>query len=230
MAAVTRRSWVGFDGILFTGDLAVQAFARHIAAECDDPAAVIGGMRGFLEGRPGLIPSGAWRSMPQTGDEAVRRLAVAAGLSPDAIERAHRAARIDLAASAWLLDRADGLDELLTRLADLGPVRVLADPADPAIDAVLDALDLAPGTGPIDSVVDLTAVALGEPGAGWPDLVVDAAWTPTLDHAGRAGSITAVVDRFAVGAGTPTLRGPDLRAVAVPLAAALDPATAGSGR
>jgi hypothetical protein len=231
VAAVTWHSWLGFDGILFTDDLAVQAFARHVAARCPEPGAVIGGMRGFLEGRPELIPPGIWRSTPQTGEDAVRRLAAAAGVSAAEVEQARRASRADLAASAWLLDRADGLDELLARLADLGPVSVLADPADPATTAVLDALNLAPGavTG-IDSVVDPATAAPGGCEGERPALVIEAAFTSTLDQAGRTGAITVVVDRFGAGAGTPTLRAPDLPGLAGPLAAALDPARAGSRR
>ena len=107
-----------FDGVVHSSDLPVQSFARHLtdALPTDQVRAMIAGMRGFLEGKPELIPAGIDLAGAEDGYQAVELLGRAAGLTDAVIAAAYRASRADLAASAWAVDESDGLDELLAAL------------------------------------------------------------------------------------------------------------------
>ena len=111
---------------------------------------MIGGMRGFLEGKPELIPPDVDLSAAEDGDRAVEILACAAGLDDAAIRRARRAARADLATSAWAVDAAEGIDALLAEVQGRASVLLLTEQADPAVSPVLASIDLA-----VDEIVDL---------------------------------------------------------------------------
>lgn len=202
---------VALHGVAQDDDLGVQAFARHLESVADHQSpgrSIVAGMRAFLEAKPHLAPPPPWSpaSPPVTGYRAVAALAVAAGLSPAQIAGARRASRLDLAGSAWILDPADGLAELLDLLAGRADPVLFADPDDPATGPVLDALELTgryPVRAPTELATDL---------AGRPALLIDADWPPgPVAAGGSAGGVaTALIDRFGSGAGDPELRAPDL--------------------
>jgi hypothetical protein len=208
------------DGVVHAGDLAVQAFARHVAAAApgDRGRAVLAGMRGLLEGRPDLLDAGVELAGPglldaEDGEQAVELLAAAAGLAPGAINTAWRAARADLAGTAWIIDPPAGLAGIVEAAAGRALLAVLTGPGDPAVDAVLDACEL---TGRIRRAVALPVAAAlqhllpdvgGNPGRL---LMIGTRWAGELDAAHAAGAATAMVDRFARGTGHPDHRAADL--------------------
>lgn len=198
-------------GVAHSDDLGVQAFARHLATAAGTGGQpIIAGMRAFLEHRPQLAAP-PWSTPPPTGYAAVEALAAAAGCTPEVIAHARGASRADLAGSAWILDPADGLPDLLELAVGRADVMVVAEPDDPATGPVLDALDLA-------DRVTLTAA----PPAGRPALVIDAAWTPNLAAARAAGQATALLDRFGTGDARPDLRAADLPGLLPGITAWLD--------
>ncbi len=166
-APVPRTVVLRLDGVVHSGDLAAQAFARHVAAAlpAEPGRAVLAGMRGFLEGTPDLLAAGIELAGPdlaaaEDGEQAVELLAAAAGLDAAGVEAARRASRVDLAASAWVLDPPDGLAEIVAATAGRAGVAVLTVPNDPAADPVLEACEL---TGSVDAVVRLpVSTALGQ--------------------------------------------------------------------
>jgi hypothetical protein len=192
-------------GVAHTDDLAVQAFARHLAAAAG-PAGrtIIAGMRAFLEGRPELLPDPPWSEPPPSGYRAVELLAAAAGCGDAEIARARWASRRDLAASAWILDPADGVEDLLCMLAGTARAVVVAEPDDPATRPVLDALNL---TGRVTLAGEAELPALL---AGGDALLIDTSWVPRLAAAHAAGHSTALIDRF--GTNEATCGEPDLTA------------------
>lgn len=211
---------VRLHGVAHDDDLGVQAFARHL----DTVAAggsVVPGMRAFLEGKPQLAPPPPWARPPgtpppPTGYRAVELLAAAAGHTPVQIDDARRASRHDLAGTAWILDPAVGLDDLLDLLAGRAELVLAADPDDPATGPVLDTLELA------DRFAVVPADALPDALAGRRALVIDTAWAPALATAQGAGHATALVDRFGAGDGTPDLRAADLAGLLPGVTAWLD--------
>ncbi len=208
------------DGVVHTGDLAVQAFARHVAAVApgDRGRAVLAGMRGLLEDRPDLLDAGvelagAGLRDAEDGAQVVEQLATAAGLEPREVDAAWRAARTDLAATAWIIEPPAGLSDIVDACTAGGPVAVLTRPADPAVDAVLEACGL---TGRIQRVLTTpVAEALerllpdvdGDPGRV---LMIGTRWADELDTARAAGTATAMVDRFGRRVGRPDHRAADL--------------------
>ncbi len=206
---------VALHGVAQDDDLGVQAFARHLESRLDDGVpgrSIVAGMRAFLEAKPHLAPPPPWTPAPPpvTGYRAVTALAVAAGLSGAQIATARRASRLDLAGSAWVLDPADGLPELLDLLARQADPILVADPDDPATGPVLDALELA-GRLPIRTAPELAADLSGDL-AGRPVLLIDADWPPAPVAAGGpvAGVSTALIDRFGSGTGEADMRAADL--------------------
>ena len=225
---------VAVHGVAQDDDLGVQAFARHLESAMDHgtPArSIVAGMRAFLEGKPHLAPPPPWppAAPPVTGYRAVAALAVAAGLTPGQIEDARRASRLDLAGSAWVLDPADGLTDLLDLVAGRADPVLVADPDDPATGPVLDALELA-GRFPVRAAPEL-ATDLATVLAGRPALLIDADWPPgPAAAAGRpAGPTTALIDRFRSGTGHPDLRAADLPGLLPAVAGWLDRITRGEG-
>lgn len=209
---------VRLHGVAYDDDLAVQAFARHLQALAPDRP-IIAGMRAFLEDKPQLAPHPPWSGTtrrPATGDRAVEQLAVAAGLAPAQIDAARLASRHDLAGTAWILDPADGLSELLGLLSGRVEVVLVAEPNDPATGPVLDALALAEGFAVVDHA------ALRNTVTGRPALLIDTAWPPVLTAAQEDGVTTALIDRFGAGDGTPDLRAADLAGLLPGIAAWLD--------
>lgn len=198
------------DGIVHDSDLPVQAFARHLAQELSagQIRPIIAGMRGYLEAKPDLMPVGIDLTDAEDGYQAVETLARAADLTPEQIAAARRASREDLAASAWAVDRTDGLDELLAQLGGDAAVAVLVEPGDPAAAAVLESVDL-PGA----TVVDCIEPAIGDQRR----LVIGTRWAGQLAEAHDARCDTALVDRFALGRGAPTFRSPDLTGLVGPV-------------
>ncbi len=209
------------DGVVYSGDLAVQAFARHVAAAvpAEQGRAVLAGMRGFLEGKPELLRAGLDLAGDELldaedGDQAVDLLAAAAGLGRGDIERAWRQSRIDLAGSAWIVEPCRGLAEMMRAIAGKAEVDVVTVPQDPAVDAVLAACDLA---GNVQRVLALPiANAIGQvlPAVDHDAgrlLVIGTRWSGELDAANAAGARTALVDRFERGRGRPDGRATDLR-------------------
>lgn len=212
-------------GVAHDDDLAVQAFARHLDAAGPDVApatggSIVGGMRAFLEDKPQLAPPPPWSRAPgsrppATGYRAVEVLATAAGRTPAQIDAARRASRHDLAGSAWILDPADGLPELIDLMTGRADLVLVADPEDPATGSVLDALELADFT--VVTGGGLTAAPPGRPA-----LLIDIAWEPILAAAHATGRPTALIDRFGSGDGTPDLRAADLAGLLPGIAAWLD--------
>ena len=202
----TRTVVLTLDGVIHDSDLPVQAFARHLTdvVAADQVRPIIAGMRGFLEGKPDLIPPGIELDSAEDGYQAVEILARAAGISRQQITAAHLASRTDLLASAWAVDEAGGLAPLLAEIAGHAGVTVLAEPGDPAAGAVLAAIGIE-----VDGIVERL-----DPG---PDpsqvLVIAARWSGTLATAHQAGCRTALVDRFSRVRGTPTYRAADLSGV-----------------
>ncbi len=208
LAAVLR-----LDGVVHAADLAVQSFARHVAEElpADRAGGVIAGMRGYLEH---ASAAGVLRDA-EDGDHAVDLLAAAAGLPPARIAAARRASRLDLAASAWLLDPSPGLDELLVPLRGCALVVVVTSAPDPAAAAVLDACQL---TDRIDEVTDLPVASLvpmvlqriGATTTPRRLMMIGTRWAGELADAQAAGCITGMVDQFDRKTGTPTFRSVDV--------------------
>jgi hypothetical protein len=216
------------DGVVHVSDLAVQSFARHASEQLAQPAAnttraLIGGMRGFLEGRPDLLPSdpavNEALGKAEDGDQAVEILCRAAGLTPRQIVAARRASRVDLANSAWAIDAAPGLTELIAGIPAGSYVAVVAHDL-AGVAEVVDAIGIAPavdefladagGSEGREEVVDHVLAAGGTTSAPERLLVVGSRWDPDLAVPHAAGCTTALVDRFGRGRGTPTWRSAEL--------------------
>lgn len=204
---------LALDGVVHVSDLPVQAFARHITEQLapDQVRPIIAGMRGFLECKTELIPAGIDLTDAEDGYQAVQILARTAGLVDSGIAAARRASRVDLAASAWAVDPADGLDELLALLAGRATVVVQVEPGDPAVSPLLDAIDLAGEPSLVESdtgaaVRNLLAGGSVDPADPRRLLAIGARWRGDLEAAAAAGCTTALVDRFNRGAGRPTWR------------------------
>ncbi len=215
---------LGIDGVVEVSDLAAQSFARHATDHLPQPAddvtrALIGGMRGFLEGRPEFLPSdpaviGALDNA-EDGDQAVEILCRAAGLTPRQIVEARHAARVDLANSAWAIEAAPGLAQLIVGIPPDTHLAAVAHDAT-GIAEVLDSVGITDrideflvdqgGTEGREQVVRHVLAAVGL--TTTPDrlLVVGARWDPDLAVPQAAGCTTALVDRFGHGRGTPTWR------------------------
>lgn len=200
-----------FDGVVHLCDLPVQAFARHVTEQlaADQVRPVIAGMRGFLEGKTELIEEGVDLSGAQDGYQAVEILARTSGLDGAAIEAARQASRVDLAASAWAVDPAAGLDELMAEMGGQARVVLLIEPDDPAARPVLASMEVV-----VDEIVDAgidLAIAGILGSAGVVDLlVIGTRWADQLEPAQAAGCATALIDRYNRGGGAPTFRSPDL--------------------
>lgn len=206
-------------GVAYDDDIAVQAFARHLTAAVEagggNGRRIVAGMRAFLEGKPDLLPDPPWSVPPATGERAVEHLAVAAGCPPDLVVRARTAARQDLARTAWLLDPADGLSDLLDAAAGRARVVAVADPADPATVPILDALELTERVALV-APADLDALPAGSM------VLIDATWAPHLARAQANGQRTVLIDRFGAGDGRPDRRTKDLRGAVPDIAAWLE--------
>ncbi len=213
-------------GGVHTDDLAVQAFARHLASAAGSAGRpIIAGMRAVLEDKPDLLPDPPWAQPPPTGYRAVELLAAAAGCLDGDILAARLASRRDLAGTAWILEPADGFDDLLELVGGRARLVVVADSDDPATGPVVDALKLADRTELIGENA-LTALLSRVPAA----LVIDDAWTPRLAAARRAGHTTALIDRFRTGLGDPVLRAESIAGLLPGIAAWLDgPGTTDEG-
>ncbi|MBM9466981.1 hypothetical protein [Nakamurella leprariae] len=181
--------------LLTAGDLEMQAYARHLAdgLPVDVQVHVVGGMRGVLESRRELMPAQVDLAAAQSGRAVVDALAATAGVPEDRRPAARASALRDLAASSFVLDRADGLDEVLAAVGD-APVLLVIDSAERGpVAEVLGALRL---TGRIELVAGHRPTPS--------DLVIAAAWTRELAEATAAGATTVVVDRFGRELGVPT--------------------------
>lgn len=204
--SAARAVLLRFDGIVHTSDLPTQAFARHLAEmlPTEQNVQLIGGMRGFLENKPELIPPGVDLSAAEDGTQAVEILARAAGLAPSAINEAHTEARSDLAASVWAVDAADGLDALLAAIGGAF-LAIIAEPGDPAAAALLAAEEIAVDElilAPIGTAIERLHAGADRIGT----TAVGTRWAGELAVAQQAGCVTVLVDRRGTGRGTPTVR------------------------
>lgn len=218
---------LGFDGVVCGTDLPVQAFARHCAAAMpvDRGRLLVGGMRGVLERRAELVPDGAPLDDAEDGFDVVEILASAMGLDAATIERARRQARRDLAGSAWAIEPAAGVTDLLDCLGDDARVSVIAhDRA--GVPEVLDATELdrriaaddvliVSGAGERAAAIRAVVATVGAPERV---LVVAARWAD-LAPAADAGCATALVDRFGRGRGEPGWRATDVAGLVEPVRA-----------
>lgn len=237
-----------FDGTLDSGDLSVQAYARHVAEQVADPfraTAVIDGMREFLEGKHADRTErlAVDLSTAEDGDHAVEILAAAAGLTKAQTGAAYRAARADLAGSAFALDAADGLSDLLTKVRGSAVVAVATNAGDLGVRAVLDSIGLAPmidevitnagKPGSMPGIIDRLLGRLGGPSPERRLLAVGPRWGRDLATAHSVGAPTAYIDRFDRGDGKPTWRARQLASMIEPIRdwaiAQLDARRAASG-
>jgi len=198
------------DGVVHASDLPVQSYARHLTEllPAHRVRPLIAGMRGFLENKPKLIGADVDLRGAEDGYHAVDILGRAAGLTQEQLSAARVASRLDLAASAWAVEPAVGLDQLLDLLAGHAFVVVLAEPADPAAAAVLESLDVRASIDQLIAAPIKTAIGslVDRVGAAQRLLVVGARWTGELAVAADAGCATALLDRYGRGTGTPTFR------------------------
>ena len=209
-----RALLLRFDGVVHTSDLPTQAFARHLTAglPADRIPALIGGMRGFLEGKPELIPPGVDLGAAEDGEQAVELLAAAFGIDPEQVEAARSASRLDFTDSVWAVDAADGLD----RVFAASPGRLVwADADDPAVPALLASAEIEvdgviAGPFPAAMAAALEWVSGGDPAQL---TVIGTRWAGELEIAHRAGSVTVLLDRYRAVLGTPTIRSRDLTQV-----------------
>ena len=224
---------LGFDGIVCGSDLPVQAFARHCAQALpvDRGRALIGGMRGFLEDKPDLLPPGVDLGAAEDGFAAVEMLAAAAGLQAATIGDARRRARGDLAASAWAVEPAEGLVELLNAVGDVARVWVTTIEAT-GVREVLEATELdgrltggvlhtdtsGPNASGPNASGTATRAMVDEIGDPRRVLALATRWTD-LAPAADSGCPTALVDRFRRGLGEPTWRAGTLADLIPPIRA-----------
>ena len=205
------------DGVVHCSDLPVQSFARHLTEGLppEHIRPIIAGMRGFLEGKPDLMPTGFDLNTAEDGYQAVEILARTTDLTSLQITAARLASRADLADSAWAVDPPEGLDDLLAELAGPARIAVFTEAGDPAALDVLEAIGI---DGQVDELVEKptsTVVArllqmidaANNPGRL---LVIGTRWTGELDAASGAGCVTGLIDRYALGRGKPTWRAGDL--------------------
>jgi len=212
------RVLLRFDGVLHASDLPVQSFARHLTQTlpADQVRVLIAGMRGFLEGKPELIPEGIELAGAEDGYQAVEILGRATGLSAETITAAYQASRVDLAASAWAVDASDGLGDMIAAIKGQVHLAVLAEPGDPAPAAVLDSvgIGLQVVDAPIARACSPQSIENVRPTRV---LVVGTRWAGELVDARDLGFDTALVDRYRLGRGAPTLRSPDLAGLLEPI-------------
>ena len=201
------------DGVVQDSDLPVQSFARHLTdgLSAGQGRRLIAGMRGFLEGKPDLIPAGTRLDDAEDGYQAVEMLARGMNLTDGQIRAARRASRVDLASSAWAVEPPEGLDDLLEVLDGRALIAVLTEPGDPAAAALLASIGIA---GQVQSVLDepmgpavhrlLGAIEASDT----PDrlLVMGIAWRAEIEPAAEAGCLTVLLDRYERGRGSPTIR------------------------
>jgi hypothetical protein len=158
-------------------------------------------------------------STAEDGDHAVEILCRAIGLTPRQIVAARRASRVDLANSAWAIDAAPGLAELVAGIPSDSSVAVVANDLTGVPD-VVNAIGIASAVdeflldaGGAEGREQVIEHRLAATGAGSsPDrlLVVGSRWDPDLAVPHAAGCTTALVDRFGRGRGTPTWRDAEL--------------------
>lgn len=212
-----------FDGTMYTGDLPIQAFARHLAERLPEPAgrSLIAGMRNFLEqgefpGAPAVDLSAA-----QDGYEAVEILGTALGLTDGELSNAYRASRRDLAAAAFAVDAAPGLSELLTEWQPRAHIAVVTNADREGVAEVLESTGLA-------ALIHETVIDAGKP-AGLRSVIdrtlpmvngdasrivaVGDRWHGDLEPLHLRGGRTALIDRFERRLGSPDFTGPDLAAI-----------------
>lgn len=204
-----------FDGTVYRGDLAVQAYARRVAEQLDTLTAtqVIAGMRAFLEGKPQPLGMPPEFDTAEDGFQLVHALSDAAGL-PDGLRRhAYRASRHDLARSAFALNPEPGLAEWLTDITSESTVWLVTDAPLAGIREVLDAVGLL-------ALVDEIIPTVGKPAgmtaiadravavAGRPErsIAVGDRWAADLAAIAAAGGRTAHLDRYGRELGDPTWR------------------------
>ncbi|MEO5832571.1 MAG: HAD family hydrolase [Nakamurella sp.] len=212
-----------FDGTAYTGDLAVQAYARRVA-ELVDPAIatlVIGGMRSFLEGRPAPVglPAAVHTALDtaEDGYEVVHTMSDAFGIPSRLRRSAYAASRDDVVRSAFALDEQPGLAGWLSGLDPADQVWLVTNAPEAGIAEVLDAVGLTghigriiPDAGKPEGLAAIAAAAVALVGAPHRVLGVGDRWAADLGAIHDAGGRTAHLDRFGRGLGTPTWRAADL--------------------
>ncbi len=213
-----------FDGVVHSSDLPVQSFARHLtdALPTDQVRAMIAGMRGFLEGKPELIPAGIDLAGAEDGYQAVETARPRGRALTDAvIDR-----RVPGVPGGPGGQRLGGRRVRRPRRAAGGPRRA----------RVSRCVHRAGRPGGIRGAgfdrhhgrrarrtATLTAALAGvrrrveerRPASGF-------SWSEPAGRANscdasEAGYDTALVDRYRLGRGTPTLRSPDVAGLVEPV-------------
>lgn len=208
-----------FDGTAYSGDLAVQAYARRVAELVDPPAAtlLIGGMRAFLEDRtaPDGVPDAFHTA--EDGYELVHAMADAAGIPDQDRRAAYARSRDDVVRSAFALDEQPGLPGWLAGLDPADQVWLVTNAPGAGIGEVLAAVGLAdhidrvvPDAGKPSGLHALAAQAVELAGDPRRVLAIGDRWAADLAAVSRAGGRTAQIDRFGRGQGTPTWRAREL--------------------
>lgn len=218
---VTVALLLDFDGTAYVSDLPVQSYARHAAEQLSVTAGtgLVAAVRAFLEQRTDIL--GDPRLDLSTADDGYRAVELAGsafGLDAATLSAAYRASRRDLAASAFAVEPAEGLIELLAELAGTA-LTVLVTNSDPdGVIQVLEATGLAPlidcvitDAGKPQSLPGIASRALQQAGVGPQQLIsIGDRWTIDLAPVAAIGGATAYLDRYGRGDGSPTFRGPDL--------------------
>lgn len=218
---VTAVLLLDFDGTAYVSDLPVQSYARHAAEQLSGSAGIglVAAVRAFLERRSD-IPGDPHLDLSAADDgyRAVELAGGAFGLGAPALSTAYRASRRDLAASAFAVEPADGLVELLTELRGRASTMLVTNSDSNGVSQVLDSTGLAPL---IDEVITDAGKPELLPGIAWAALrragiepqqliSIGDRWGADLAPVAALGGATAYVDRYHRGDGAPTFRGPDL--------------------
>ncbi len=218
---VTVALLLDFDGTAYVSDLPVQSYARHAAEQLGVTAGtgLVAAIRAFLERRTD-IPGDPHLDLSSADDgfRAVEMAGSAFGLNAATLSAAYRASRRDLAASAFAVEPAEGLVELLSELAGRALTMLVTNSEPDGVMQVLDATGLAPfvdcvitDAGKPQSLPGIASRALQQAGVGPQQLIsIGDRWATDLAPVAALGGATAYVDRYRRGDGTPTFRGPDL--------------------
>ncbi|WP_295823799.1 hydrolase [uncultured Microbacterium sp.] len=205
-----------FDGTVAVGDGPLLAYARAVAAHTASVDAFVSTVSAHLAAPTGDVIDGY---------DAVRRLALEAGVDDDALAAAYTLSRTQLGSVDAPVSTAVGLAEFLAHV-DAERLLVTNAPAT-RLDAALSGMGLA---GLFDRVVTDAAkpagleALLASLGEGVPVLAVGDVWRNDLAPAHARGFHTALVGGYADAVAAPTFRADTLDELLPALAAWVDAA------
>ncbi|WP_295830717.1 hydrolase [uncultured Microbacterium sp.] len=205
-----------FDGTVAVGDGPLLAYARAVAAHTASVDAFVSTVSAHLAAPTGDVIDGY---------DAVRRLALEAGVDDDALAAAYTLSRTQLGSVDAPVSTAVGLAEFLAHV-DAERLLVTNAPAT-RLDAALSGMGLA---GLFDRVVTDAAkpagleALLASLGEGVPVLAIGDVWRNDLAPAHARGFDTALVGGYADAVAAPTFRADTLDELLPALAAWVDAA------